>query len=433
MNPEISTSFTQPPPTLELKKFCVFCGKPTPSVYRFCRFCGKRQGLTEHFRFSDPAVRLVRVSDITDLAKLFRLNYGDDYPYPEVYDGSLINRCIYTDNIICVVVEEKGEAVASGALILDYGNYDDQVGEIGRLVVNPEYAGQGLGTGIINALLEAAADNVEFVVGETRTEHSFSQSRVERAGLVSFGFVPQYHSLNERRESAVLYGKLLGNGESLRSKDTPHVIPEVAPLAHRVLSSMGLRANLSIVDECLPYPAAAAHAMRALDRLWLGELTRMKYGRLIEPLIFGPVSLEHGYSFIRRRNAEYLVAVDKDQRPVGSVGYQYTVNKILRGIELVAEREELIGGLCRTLVEKANELGAELVEVNVSAYDARLQRTFFNHGFRPAAYAPAMVFHNTERLDVVKMVKLNIPYEPGNMKLTEKAKEMVSIVKAGFK
>ena len=75
---------------------------------------------------------------------------------------------------------------------------------------------------------------------------------------------------------------------------------------------------------------------------------------------------------------------------------------------------------------------ARIVEVDVSAYDARLQATFYELGFRPIAYAPAMVFDEWERLDVVKMIKLNVPYEPGEMKLTERSKAMVSLVETGF-
>jgi D-ala-D-ala dipeptidase len=40
--------------------------------------------------------------------------------------------------------------------------------------------------------------------------------------------------------------------------------------------------------------------------------------------------------------------------------------------------------------------------------------------------------HGTERLDVVKMVKLSVPYDPGQMALTEASKNMVSLVEANF-
>ena len=56
------------------------------------------------------------------------------------------------------------------------------------------------------------------------------------------------------------------------------------------------------------------------------------------------------------------------------------------------------------------------------------ERTFYAQGFRPVAYAPAMVFRSTERLDVIKMVKLNDRYEPGEMEMTDEAKKVFAIV-----
>jgi hypothetical protein len=128
------------------------------------------------------------------------------------------------------------------------------------------------------------------------------------------------------------------------------------------------------------------------------------------------------------------MAVDENQHPMGAVGFQVDgPSQLVRGIELVAADEQLRGQLCNSLLLKAEEeLGAQVVEVNVSAYDARLQRNFANHGFHPAAYAPAMVFHGTHRLDVVKMLKLNVPYNPGSMTLTDSAQEIVNIVENGF-
>ena len=43
-----------------------------------------------------------------------------------------------------------------------------------------------------------------------------------------------------------------------------------------------------------------------------------------------------------------------------------------------------------------------------------------------------MVFHGTERLDVIKMIKPNVPYDPGQMTLTEAPENMVSLVEANF-
>lgn len=390
---------------------------------------------TSKFQFTDSAARHIKESDIPAIIKLFKSNYGDDYAIPEFYDEQWVKRGIYSDHIIWLVLEEEGEVVASGACVLDYGDDNDQIGEIGRVVVHPERKGRGLGKRLVNALLDATDDTVEFAFGEARTVHPLSQILFERAGFVAVGFLPQAYVFGDARESFVLYAQLYGNGRMLRSEKPPEVIPEVAPLARHALSSLGLPIELNIIEECDPYPGESLCTVQPMDRRSLARLVRIEHGRLIEPLLFGGLSLDQGISHIRRRNAVYLVAVDENQHPMGAVGFQVDgPSQLVRGIELVAADEQLRGQLCNSLLLKAEvELGAQVVEVNVSAYDARLQRSFANHGFHPAAYAPAMVFHGTHRLDVIKMLKLNVPYNPSAMTLTDSAQTVVSIVEKGFR
>jgi hypothetical protein len=47
-----------------------------------------------------------------------------------------------------------------------------------------------------------------------------------------------------------------------------------------------------------------------------------------------------------------------------------------------------------------------LIEVDVSVHAPRMQRTLIELGFLPVAYLPALVFHEVERFDVVKMLRL---------------------------
>ena len=398
----------------------------------------------EDFQFSDAAVRLVAESDIEAIAKLFRLNYGHDYPFPQVFDGTWVKRAIYSENVVCVVLEEEGEVVATGAVLLDYGDYNDQLGELTRLAVHPHHVGHGAGRRIISALFEVVQDNVEFAFGEARTAHSFSQHMLDRAGFTAIGFFPHQYLQPGRAESSILYGQLYGHAEVVRSDDLPQVIPEIAGLAHHVLGSMGLPLELTVFEESEPYPIDSLCTLTPMDRDSAEDLERYEGHRIhqlihegIQPekaMLFGPVSIDQGLPFMKRHGATFLMAVDESQQPIGAVGFlQDQTNGIVKGIELLGWEEAVRGCLCVALIDAATERNARIIEVNISAYDPRLQQTFLDLGFFPAAYGPAMVYDEWERLDVVKMLKLNVPYEPGEMKLTEKAQEVVSIVEQGFR
>jgi GNAT superfamily N-acetyltransferase len=398
----------------------------------------------EEFEFSDPSVRLVAESDIEAIAELFTLNYGDDYAFPQVFDGTWVKRAIYSDNIVCVVLEDAGLVVGTGAVLLDYGDYNDQLGEIARIAVHPHYVGHGAGRRIINALFEVVQDNVEFAYSEARTAHSFTQHMLDLAGFVPIGFYPHQYSLQGRTEADVLYGKLYTHAQTLRSDDLPHIIPEVAGLAHHVLTSMGLPVDPVIVETCESYPFDFFPTLKRMDRDSAQDLERNqgrwvresieKGEQLDKPMLFGPVSIDQGLPFMKRHGATYLMAVSKTHEPVGAVGLLHDkTNQTVKGIELLAHDQDVRGGLCVALVKAAEARNARVIEVNVSAYDARLQQTFLELGFFPVAYAPAMCFHEWERLDIVKMIKLNVPYDSGEMKLTEKAHAIVSIVESGLR
>jgi hypothetical protein len=196
---------------------------------------------------------------------------------------------------------------------------------------------------------------------------------------------------------------------------------------------MSLPRELTVNDEPGLDGVSASYAVRPLDRSSVGPLLRIPNGRLIDPLLFGNMSIEQGFTSIRDR-ARYLVAFDDANKPVGTIGFQYDeTSRLVKGIELIAENESIWLSLCRAFIQAGRELKAEVLNVDVSAYQPRLQRLFFDEGFRPVAYAPSMVFHGTERLDVVKMIKLNVPYDPGQMSLTEESKKAVSLIEVNFR
>jgi hypothetical protein len=105
----------------------------------------------------------------------------------------------------------------------------------------------------------------------------------------------------------------------------------------------------------------------------------------------------------------------------------------LRLIELIGQDEAVKGSLLRQALELAQQkYTVEMLKVDVSAHSPRLQQTLLEMGFLPAAYVPGMVFHASHRVDVVKMIKLNVAWELGPIELTEPSQQYYDVVAPAF-
>jgi GNAT superfamily N-acetyltransferase len=383
-------------------------------------------------------IRPICEEDIEQVIQLFRLNYGDDYAIPEFYDPQWVKRGIYSDHIIWLVIEEDDPGgagtriVASGAAILDFGDYNDQIAEIGRLVVDPSAGGKGLGRQILNALVDASDDRVEFAFGEARTTHIKTQRIFDRVGLVPLGFLPMAYPI-QWRESWVLSGQLFNNGRSLRQPESVQVIPQVAPIAQLALNGLELSDQIQVLDEVRPYPFDRVLAVEPLSGASMIRLLKIEHGRYFNPEIFGGLHLDQGISHVQARKATYLVAAERGET-LGAVGFVPDhASRNVRIVELIARDDAVKGFLLREAVEEAERVhDAAYIECDISAHQPRIQSTLLELGFLPAAYVPGMVFHGTARWDVVRMVKLNAAWDLGPMELSAPAQAMYDAVVPAF-
>jgi hypothetical protein len=127
--------------------------------------------------------------------------------------------------------------------------------------------------------------------------------------------------------------------------------------------------------------------------------------------------------------AHYIAAVDKGVT-LGAIGFTVdNIDKKIKVLELIEFDDEVKGFLLEKLVELAQQkFGAKYIEVDVSAYSPQMQRTLDRLGFIPVAYCPSMVFRGVERLDVIRMAKLNFPPDVKNLKLTSMSEDMFKLV-----
>lgn len=405
---------------------------PDPSSPEAPRLRNAEYG-TQGFQFEDPAVRHLRETDIPLLIDLFRRSYGDSYPDPQITDQDWVRRQLHRDDYIWLVIEEKGELIGCGAIRLNAGDHNDQLGEIGRVVVHPDHMGRKVGTRIIAALLDAADDVLEFVYGETRTQHRFGQALVEGAGFSPIGFLPQRYVIRGRRESVMVYGRLFDNGRALRRRGSPVLVPQAVPLAMHVLASMTLPRDVEAMDPDPYEPPDSPLVPQPLNRETRTVLIDTEHFHAREPLVFGHLSIDQGLFHLARRQAVYHTYQDGSGRVAGALGFHFDPsNGALRVLDLIAFDDRVRKGLCDAIVAEGERLGASVIELNVSAYEPVLQKTLAEQGFVPVAYYPGMVFHGRERLDVVRMMRLSLPHATDVLDLTSGATAVHELVGANF-
>lgn len=376
-------------------------------------------------------IRQATESDVDRIREIFQATYGQSYAHPAYYDPHLLKRMVFNDDtaLLVAVDRDSGAVLGTASVLLEVGSHEDQVGEFGRLAVHPDARKQGVGRRLMEGRLERVRDRLHVGIVDNRVTHFYSQKISLAHGFVPVGFLPLKLRLADR-ESVAFYVQHFGDALSLR-RNNPHIIPEAHRLAEMALVNCGLRGDAIVDDRSSSYP----HETFALDELTTegyATLLRFERGRVRNREIFGPMRLHYGLFKLRAQDSNYLLARDGDE-VVGGIGF--AVDKVERAgriFELVSIDERPIRFLLQTLERKCEEWGVEYIEVDVSAYAPRMQRTLLELNYLPAAYVPAMVFGEVERLDIIRMVRLLVTPEMGEATLVPEGQAIAEAVMRNF-
>jgi len=378
-------------------------------------------------------IREANDSDVTQIREIFLATYGSHYAYPQYYDLAQLKKMVYADDTLLLVAQDTddGRLLGTASVLLDVGAFSDLVGEFGRLAVHPDARRRGVGERLMRGRLERVEERLHVGLIEARVTHPYSQKIALRNGFHPVGFLPMKLML-AGRESVGLLAQYFDGALAMR-KNHPRVIPEVYPLSEMALSRCGVPADAVVDEGSAPYAHDDAFQLDELTTEGYATLLRFERGRVRRREIFGPLRLHYGLFKLKVRHSNYLLARDEGQ-VVGAVGFNVDeVEKAARIFELVSVGDEPIRFLLDHAVRKCREAwGMEYVEVDVSADAPRMQRTLLELGFVPAAYVPAAVFHEVERIDAVRMVRLLVPYAPGELALLPEVERLAASVMRSF-
>ena len=372
-------------------------------------------------------ITLADEKDVQQIMKLFVKIYGKDYPFKKFYDTVWLTKSIYSDDNLFIVAKDKNRIIGTGSVFLTAGGFSDLIGEFGRLVVDPDHSKKGAGTEIMTGLMDSVSKMIQFGFAECRVVHSGAQKITQRCGFFPTGFEPNKYQFENRRESVIFVTRLFEPALSLR-RNNPRVIASIYPMAAKSMQNLGLPVDLIVEDEVEGYPMEKSFETAELQSAGVSPLLRIERGRIKNPEVFGNLSLSYGFFKIATDQAHYLVAKEKGVT-LGAIGFTIdNIDKKVKVLELIEFDDEVKGFLLSTLVKMAPEkYGALYIEMDVSAYSPRMQKTLDILGFVPVAYCPSMVFRGVERLDVVRMAKLNFPPDVIDLKLTDMSKDIFKL------
>jgi GNAT superfamily N-acetyltransferase len=378
-------------------------------------------------------VRPAGPADVTGIRNLFRACYGSEYPHPEFYELEALTRLVYSDNQLLLVAVERAtnEILGTASVILETGALSDLVGEFGRLAVLPKARHHGVGSSLMTERLRRVRDRLHVGVVDARVAHPFSVRIAEAHGFVPVGFMPLKMQLRER-ESLCLLAQHFGDAKALR-RNHPRVIPEAYALGQLALEHCRIPCDVIVDDTAPAYPSAQGLELRELTSEGYSTLLRIERGRTRHREIFGPLRLHYGLFKLVAQRSHYLLALDRE-RIVGAVGWTADpIDRTIRIFEVIAldgpTARFLLAGLCSVCRDEGR---VSFVEVDVNAHAPQMQRTLLELGFLPAAYVPAMVFSDVERLDIVKMVRLFAPPDFPALELSPPVRSVADVVLEPF-
>ena len=378
-------------------------------------------------------IREAREEDVGQIREIFLAVYGTDYPHRELYDELWLKRSVFTDDALILVAEDmdSGRVVGTASVLFDFGAHSDLVGEFGRLAVHPDYRRLHVGQLLMEKRLEVIQNRLHVGLVVARTVHPYAQQISLAHGFTPVGFLPLKHFFRHR-ESFALLARYFGDALALR-RNNPRIIPEAYALANLVMSHPPLTPDFIVDEDSAPYPAGGDYTIEQLQSEGYPALLRIERGRVRNREIFGPMRLDYGFFKLQARQTSYFLA-RSGGHIVGAVGYTMDpVEHTVRVFELIALADDVVRFLLAELERKCREeMGIEYIEIDVSAYAPRMQRTLLELSFLPVAYVPAMVFYQVERLDIVKMVRLNTLQDLGPLALTEPVQAVADVVMRGF-
>jgi hypothetical protein len=357
-------------------------------------------------------IRLANRSDAPLWIDLLRVTLGNDYPAREVYDLEWVARELSAgDERQTWVAEEKGRFLASISFLEPIIATRNPVANLGRCLIRPDSLMNGAAQQLLNKLEEVVAERKQLAIMRVPLSDKALQALCMQHDFVCAGFQPAKH-LQPTREGMLFY--VQGERRTLAARwPISHSLAQVGELGSKVLGRMGLSLPLRIEDGATGYPLQSLVEITESNNEQFEAHARDSAARQVPAEISTGYHRGSGLLRVKTTVAKALLAQRDAATTAGLLWIYDEHDHCVRIVDAFSTDDLSLGPLLfRTVAHAQQTLAATYVEMDVLMNAPRLLKTAEQLGFVPMAYFPALHEEQGHHIDVVKMVKLNVPHTP---------------------
>jgi len=378
-------------------------------------------------------IRRATPPDASKWLDLVQATLGSQYPVKSLYDPAWIaGQLDAGKGQETWVAEVDGRLTGSITFLKPDSVSSNPVANLGRNLIRREGLADGSAGKLLRAIQEQTTQRNEMVIVRIAATDNEQQILFENLGFVCVGFQPLKHLLQQR--VGVLFYVHGANSVLVRRTPLSESLPDVSELSAAVLEKLRIPNTMVVRDGASGYPLQCDLNVREATmeeyRQWRGQAESSN------PPAEVSGRFNYGVGLMRIPGTPTMRALlgGQDKKTVTGLNYYFDEqDRCARVTEAFCSDDLSMGALLAHAVRLAQEqFSAVYTEVDILAAAPRLLKSAEQLGFVPVAYLPAFFSDKGRFSDVVKMVKLNVPYSLESGSFTAHARSLVTIIDRNF-
>jgi CRP-like cAMP-binding protein len=378
-------------------------------------------------------IRRATAADAPKWLDLVQATLGAQYPVKAIYDPAWIASQLDPETGQETWVAESGGRLNCSISFLKPSDASaNPVANLGRNLVRPESVADGSAEMLLRAVKEQTAQRNEMAIVRVAAMDNAQQILFEKLGYVCVGFQPLKHMLQQR--VGVLFYVHGANSILVTRTPLSESLPHVSELGGAVLEKLQVPNAMVVRDGASGYPLQCDLKVREATMEEYQKCRAQAESSNPPVEVSGRFNYGLGLMRIPGNPATRALLGEQDNKVVTGLTYYFDEqDRCARVTEAFCNDDLSMGALlAHGLNMMQGQLNAVYTEVDVLATAPRLLKSAEQLGFVPVAYLPAFFCGNGKFSDVVKMVKLNLPYSLESGEFTAHAKSMVRLIDRNF-